>query len=154
MKKRFLSIVLILSIILSFNTIISFAGTLEEDDVINENNIELYLRGDDTGEKVSRLIVRVKNKTGKEIIVGNMVCENHSWYASDGSKQYTVAANEEKKSCFFIALMRDFYQQENIVFLNGATAGINIQYVEPVEGHPVTLIHRCLFDYHGIKSFL
>ena len=42
MKKRFLSIVLILSIILSFNTIISFAGTLEEDDVINENNIELY----------------------------------------------------------------------------------------------------------------
>ena len=74
MKKRFLSIVLILSIILSFNTIISFAGTLEEDDVINENNIELYLRGDDTGEKVSRLIVRVKNKTGKEIIVGNMVC--------------------------------------------------------------------------------
>ena len=51
MKKRFLSIVLILSIILSFNTIISFAGTLEEDDVINENNIELYLRGDDTGEK-------------------------------------------------------------------------------------------------------
>ena len=44
MKKRFLSIVLILSIILSFNTIISFAGTLEEDDVINENNIELYLR--------------------------------------------------------------------------------------------------------------
>ena len=66
MKKRFLSLVLILSIILSFNTIISFAGTLEEDDVINENNIELYLRGDDTGEKVSRLIVRVKNKTGKE----------------------------------------------------------------------------------------
>ena len=42
MKKRFLSIVLILSIILSFNTIISFAGTLEEDDVINENNIELF----------------------------------------------------------------------------------------------------------------
>ena len=41
MKKRFLSIVLILSIILSFNTIISFAGTLEEDDVINENNINV-----------------------------------------------------------------------------------------------------------------
>lgn len=152
MKKRFLSIVLILSIILSFNTIISFAGTLEEDDVINENNIELYLRGDDTGEKVSRLIVRVKNKTGKEIIVGNMVCENHSWYASDGSKQYTVAANEEKNLVFYSS-DEGFLSTRKYSVLNGATAGINIQYVEPVEGHPVTLIHRCLFDYHGIKSF-
>ena len=30
-----------------------------------------------------------------------MVCENHSWYASDGSKQYTVAANEEKNLVFY-----------------------------------------------------
>ena len=152
MKKRFLSIVLILSIILSFNTIISFAGTLEEDDVINENNIELYLRIDDAIKETSSIIVRVKNKTGKAIILSDLVCENHSWYAADGSRKYTIAANEEKNLVFYSSDTGILSTRKYNV-MGGSTAGINIQYLEPVEGHPVTLKHRCLFNYHGIKSF-
>ena len=150
MTKKKLSIVLVLSMILSFNTIISFAGTLEEDDVITQNEVELYLRCD-TG-KTRSIIVKVKNKTNKGIILSNLVCENHSWYAADGSRKYIVAADEEKNLVFYSTDTGSLSTREYSV-MGGSEAGINVQYAEPVEGHPVTLIHRCLFDYHGIKSF-